>query len=105
MRLAVSNIAWAADEQDAILAALPGMGVAGVEIAPTMIWPGWEGAAVDAARDLRGRLEGQGLAVPALQAILFARPDLHVFGDATAVRAWSTMSRVSPPWPERWGQG
>ena len=105
MRLAVSNIAWAADEQDAILAALPGMGVAGVEIAPTMIWPGWEGAVVDAARDLRGRLEGQGLAVPALQAILFARPDLHVFGDATAVRAWSTMSRVSPPWPERWGQG
>ena len=87
MRLAVSNIAWAADEQDAVLAALPGMGVAGVEIAPTMVWPGWEGAVPDAARDLRRRLEGQGLAVPASQAILFARPELHVFGDAPGVVA------------------
>ena len=85
MRLAVSNIAWAADEQDAVLAVLPEMGVAGVEIAPTMIWPGWEGATVGAARDVRRRLEGQGLAVPALQAILFARPDLYVFGDATSL--------------------
>ena len=85
MRLAVSNIAWAAEEQDAILAARPGMGVAGLEIAPTMIWPGWEGAVPAAARDLRRRLEGQGLAVPALQAILFARPELRVFGDATGL--------------------
>ena len=58
MRLAVSNIGWAAEEQDAVLAVLPGMGVAGVEIAPTMIWPGWEGATVEAARDVRRRLEG-----------------------------------------------
>lgn len=84
MKLAVSNIAWTAEEQDAILAALPGLGVTGVEIAPTMVWPGWEGAEPDAARALRDRLAGQGLAVPALQAILFARPDLHVFGDAAS---------------------
>ena len=84
MRLAVSNIAWTVEEQDAILAELPGWGVTGLEIAPTMVWPGWEGAVPDAARALRDRLDGQGLAVPALQAILFARPDLHVFGDAAS---------------------
>lgn len=49
-----------------------------------MVWPGWEGAEPAAARDLRERLAARGLAVPALQAILFARPDLHVFGDAAS---------------------
>lgn len=84
MRLAVSNIAWAAEEHAAVLAALPGLGVTGVEIAPTMLWPGWEGATPSAARAVRGHLAAAGLAVPALQAILFARPDLHVFGDAAS---------------------
>lgn len=84
MRLAVSNIAWAAAEQDAIAAVLPSLGVTGVEIAPTVLWPGWDGATPAAARDLRARLAGQGLAVPAMQSILFARPDLHVFGDAAS---------------------
>ena len=41
MKLAVSNIAWSAYEHAEILAALPGLGMEGVEIAPTMLWPGW----------------------------------------------------------------
>jgi len=96
MRLAVSNIAWAGDEQDAILAALPELGVTGIEIAPTMVWPGWEGATQEAARALRDSLAGQGFAVPALQSILFARPDLHVFGDAASRDALvAHISRVA----------
>ncbi len=81
MRLAVSNIAWAADEQEAVLPVLAAGGVSGIEIAPTMVWPGWQGATPDAARDLRERLGGRGFAVPALQSILFGRPELLLFGD------------------------
>lgn len=81
MRRAVSNIAWSAAEQPEILAALPALGITGVEIAPTVLWPDWHGATPDAARALRAELADQGLAVPALQSILFARPDLHVFAD------------------------
>ena len=44
MKLAVSNIAWDDVEQSAILAQLPALGVAGVEIAPTKLWPDWLGA-------------------------------------------------------------
>ncbi|MCC6717877.1 MAG: sugar phosphate isomerase/epimerase [Acetobacteraceae bacterium] len=87
MKLAVSNIAWSVAEQDAILAALPELGVTGVEIAPTVLWPDWEGATPSAARALRTRLAGQGLAVPALQSILFARPALQLFGDAASQEA------------------
>jgi D-psicose/D-tagatose/L-ribulose 3-epimerase len=81
MKLAVSNIAWSAAEQPEILAALPALGITGVEIAPTVLWPDWHGATPDAARALRHELAAQGFAVPALQSILFARPDLHVFAD------------------------
>ena len=90
MKLAVSNIAWSAYEHAEILAALPGLGMEGVEIAPTMLWPGWEGATPAAARIARTQLADAGLAIPALQSILFAQPDLHVFGDdasRTALRA------------------
>lgn len=85
MRLAVSNIAWAAEETPAALAALVAGGAQGVEIAPTMVWPDWQGATPEAARALRARLADGGLAVPALQSILFARPDLQVFGDTAAL--------------------
>ena len=81
MKLAVSNIAWSADEQAGILPTLPALGITGVEIAPTVLWPAWDGATPDAARTLRHELAAQGLAVPALQSILFARPDLHLFAD------------------------
>lgn len=82
MRLAVSNIAWAADEQPAVLAALAGLGVTGIEVAPTVVWPDWHGATPQAARELARMLAGEGFAVPALQSILYARPALTVFGDA-----------------------
>jgi D-psicose/D-tagatose/L-ribulose 3-epimerase len=84
MRLAISNIAWSADEQAGILATLPALGITGVEIAPTVLWPGWDGATPAAARTLRDRLADQGFAVPALQSILFARPELQIFADDPA---------------------
>ncbi|MSP03221.1 MAG: sugar phosphate isomerase/epimerase [Acetobacteraceae bacterium] len=84
MKLAVSNIAWDEAEHPAILAALSEGGVTGIEIAPTKIWPNWNGATPEAAARLRTELADQGFAVPALQSILFGRPDLHVFGDAAS---------------------
>ena len=87
MRIAVSSIAWAADEAEAALDALVAGGAQGVEIAPTTIWPGWEGATPEAAREVRARLAGRGLAVPALQSVLFGRAELQVFGDLAPLRA------------------
>ncbi|MGH6934020.1 MAG: sugar phosphate isomerase/epimerase family protein [Dongiaceae bacterium] len=82
MRLAVSNIAWDRGEDTAVLATLKQRGVAGIEIAPTRLWPDWQGATEVAARALRFRLAAQGFAVPALQAILFGKTKLALFGDA-----------------------
>jgi sugar phosphate isomerase/epimerase len=87
MKLAVSNIAWDAADEPRLLPLLAASGVTGIEIAPTKIWPDWRGATpADAAR-WRASLAAKGFAVPALQSILFGRPDLTVFGNPTGLVA------------------
>lgn len=81
MKLAVSNIAWDPEEESDVLEVLKGAGIPGLEIAPTKLWPDWSGATVDAAKKAAERYAELGFSIPALQAILFGRPDLKVFGD------------------------
>jgi D-psicose/D-tagatose/L-ribulose 3-epimerase len=81
MPLAVSNIAWTNPEDPAILEILRRQGVAGIEIAPTKIWPSWKGATPEAARALRRSVSDFGFQIPSMQAILFDQPDCQLFGD------------------------
>tara|TARA_R110002074_G_scaffold59990_4_gene145610 strand:+ start:358 stop:1179 length:822 start_codon:yes stop_codon:yes gene_type:complete len=87
MKLAVSNIAWDPPETDAVIAMLQEAGVHGIEIAPTKIWPDWQGMSPSAAATVKERLGELGFAVPALQSILLGKPDLQVFGDEASVEA------------------
>lgn len=80
MKLAISNIAWEAGDLPAILPILREAGVGGVEIAPTKLWPEWKGANAAAAREHAAMLADSGFEVPALQSLLFGRPDLKIFG-------------------------
>lgn len=88
MRIAVSNIAWpsgavADAEASAILVE---QGAEGVEIAPTKVWP--HPLNVDKAeiRAYRRAWEVRGLRIVALQALLFGRQDLILFGDEAVRR-------------------
>ncbi len=81
MRLAVSNIAWPAELDEEMLDRLPRLGVDGIEVAPTRLWPDWVGMSRKDAQHRRRRFEAAGLCVPAFQAILYGRPELRVFGD------------------------
>jgi D-psicose/D-tagatose/L-ribulose 3-epimerase len=81
-RLAVSNIAWEPDEDDAIAELLRREGVTGVEIAPTK----WREKPFDASSGdialYRRSWEDRGLRVVSLQSLLFGRPDLQLFTGA-----------------------
>lgn len=79
MKLAVSNIAWARHDDPEVLNLLRENGVTGIELAPTKIWEDWQGADYSAAAEYKDFLDGEGFAVPAMQAILFGRPELQVF--------------------------
>lgn len=80
MKLAASSLAWKPSEDEAVAAALLRHGFSGVELAPTKVWPRLEGATEGAVRDYRQRWNDRGIQVVALQALLFGRDDLTLFG-------------------------
>jgi D-psicose/D-tagatose/L-ribulose 3-epimerase len=79
MKLAVSNLGWKVHNDPAVLEVLRSEGVSGIEIAPSKIWPNFVGANYDSALEYRKFLFDEGLEVPAMQAIIYGRPDLQVF--------------------------
>jgi D-psicose/D-tagatose/L-ribulose 3-epimerase len=80
VKLAVSNLAWNTDDEPSVLDLLARHAVDGIEVAPTKWWPNWVGAGAEAAADERARLASRGFVAPAVQAVLFERPELQVFG-------------------------
>jgi sugar phosphate isomerase/epimerase len=81
MKLAVSNIAWQDAEQPAVFELLRYSGVSGIEVAPTRLWPDWQGADAVTAEVVRDKFAQIGFEIPALQAILFGKPELKLFSD------------------------
>lgn len=80
MKLAFSNIAWGPDEDEQVLGVLRANQVQGIEVAPTRLWPNWDGATPAAAAAYAGAMDAAGFRTPSLQSLLFGRPDLQVFG-------------------------
>ena len=93
MKLAVSNIAWDLEEQDAVLALLREGGVRGIEIAPTKLWPDWVGAEPKSAGQWRLAFAAEQFELPSMQAILFGKPELQIFASAS-IRE-STLNHLS----------
>lgn len=80
LRFSCSNIAWSDEEEVSAFELLRLHGVTGIEVAPTRIWPHWQGATVNAARVQALRLADAGFEVSSLQALLFEQPAAQLFG-------------------------
>lgn len=80
MRLAVSNIAWREEEDEAVAEVLRANGVEGLEIAPTRLFAEPLQSSRDERRRERDRWQRLGLPIVAAQSLLFARPTLRLFG-------------------------
>lgn len=87
MKLAASNIAWDPGEDDAVGRVLREHGFTGVEIAPSKRWESPIDATPGEIEAYREGWENRGLQVVAMQALLFGRPDLQLFGSETGRRA------------------
>lgn len=79
MKLAISNIAWEIHDDPLILKRLSELGVTGIEIAPTKVWPEWRDISKKSIKNYRTKLSDLGFKVPSLQAILFGKPELNIF--------------------------
>lgn len=81
--LAVSNIAWKRHDDPAIMRLMKKYGVTGIEVAPSKVWPDWQGSGYDSAAEYRKFLEDNGFCVPAMQALLFGKKQFKVFDKST----------------------
>lgn len=95
MRLAVSNIAWSPHDAPEVLALLRTNHVTGVEVAPTKVWPDWNGATKGAATEYRMKLADAGLAIPSLQAVLFGQPNARLFDAKGRVSLVSHLRNIA----------
>ncbi len=80
MKLAISNIAWEPAENAEIVAILEEIGIRGVELAPTLLFDRPAEAGDAAIAEERRYWNDRGIAIVALQALLFGRPELQLFG-------------------------
>jgi D-psicose/D-tagatose/L-ribulose 3-epimerase len=78
MKLAVSNLAWNPEDETDALNLLTTLGVQGVEVAPSRIAP-WNQLSHQRLRDYRTKLADHNLSIPALQSILYNKPNLQLF--------------------------
>jgi D-psicose/D-tagatose/L-ribulose 3-epimerase len=81
MKLAFSNIAWLAEEEESILPILKDYGVRGIEIAPTKYWHNFLEATPDDILIKKEFLNASGFEVPAAQALLYGHPEFTIFTD------------------------
>lgn len=95
MKVAVSNIAWGRDDDEAVAMVLAAGGAQGIELAPTSVW---EDVAAVSRAEIAAYRDGwrdRGLAVAALQALLYGRPDLTLFeSDAQRSRTLEHLDRM-----------
>lgn len=82
-RLAISNIAWDAADEVAVVERMSQAGLPGVELAPTLVWKDPLAATPDDLRVCRELWAARGFQIVALQSLLFGQPHLQLFDPAT----------------------
>ena len=97
MRLAVSNIALTAYDHADELDALMGLGIEGLEVAPSRVWRDtWGGLGAHAVGAYGKRIEAAGLAVVGLHSLFYDRPRLGLFKAADdRVRSLDFLEHLS----------
>lgn len=82
IKLAISNIAWPSEEEASFLKYIKDWGCAGVEIAPSRVWPKPLETTKDDRLSFSKFVRNYGLEIPAMQALLYNCNDLGLFRDS-----------------------
>ncbi|SCA63926.1 hypothetical protein SCG7086_BJ_00070 [Chlamydiales bacterium SCGC AG-110-P3] len=79
MKLAISNIAWNKPEDEKVAEVLQGLGVKGIEVAPSKIWLTPVEVSETEVKAYRAWWESRGISIIGMQALLFNKPALTLF--------------------------
>lgn len=85
MKLSISNIAWLPEENDDIIEVLNRLCIAGVEVAPTLLFEHPADRTDVEIEEVRQSWNNNGIQIIALQSLLFGRPELTLF-DRSEIR-------------------
>ena len=82
MKLSISNIAWAVENDSFVYALMKDLGFEGLEIAPTRIFPELPYSKLLEAAEWREKISQEhGLCIPSMQSIWYGRKEC-LFGSA-----------------------
>lgn len=95
MKIAVSNIAWNAAENETVFPQLRQMGIHGLEAAPSRLWRDPVGTSAAEIDRTRQELAVHGFEVVALQSLLFGRDELKLFQDDTRTDLGAYLLRLA----------
>jgi sugar phosphate isomerase/epimerase len=82
VNIAVSNIAWTAEEEPEVAKALQELGIHHVEIAPTKVWEDPTNVTDQQIQEYKDFWAKHDIEIVAFQSMLFPRPDLTIFDSA-----------------------
>jgi D-psicose/D-tagatose/L-ribulose 3-epimerase len=94
MQLCVSNIAWAADQDQAAAEILRKHGIDAVEVAPTKYWPAPCAPSDNEIQRVRLYWTQYGLPIHAMQSLLFGMPELNLFPANQAADAVDYLKHI-----------
>ena len=87
MKTSISNLTWGAEPFNSIVQELKKLGIDGIEIAPTALWPDIDDLSVKEIRQTRGFLSDFGIEISGIQSLLFGHHEFQLF-DKTS---WAGM--------------
>lgn len=87
MKLAISNIGWAASEEPSVAKELQNLGVRYVEIAPTKVWQDPLSVTDEQIKKYKAFWAQHDIEIVAFQSMLFGRTDLTLFDDEATRQA------------------
>ncbi|KAI3643626.1 hypothetical protein MP228_009790, partial [Amoeboaphelidium protococcarum] len=79
--LIVSNLAWTAEQEPVALEILRRSGITKLSVAPTRVWPEWNGVHQTSAEEFRQEMEKAGFKIASLHSVLHNRPNAQLFGN------------------------
>lgn len=94
MRLSVSNLAWGSEPVQNVVPALAALGINGIEIAPTALWPTSPNVSSAETDALRSLLDEYGMRVSGLQSLLYGHPEFQLLDRATWPQMQEHVRRV-----------
>ncbi|MDH4262392.1 MAG: sugar phosphate isomerase/epimerase [Spirochaetia bacterium] len=80
MKLAVSNIAWPAEQLDQHLRILSDEGIDGMELSPSMIWKDPTTIPDAEIVKLKDHVKSYNLLIPSMHSLTYPRPDFEIYG-------------------------